>query len=170
MTDIFTPEQRSHIMQQIKGKNTKPEMMVRKYLFARGFRYRINVKRLPGKPDIALRKYHTAIFIHGCFWHGHEGCKLYAHPKTNTAFWEAKIERNKARDLRVREQLKAMGWNTIVIWECQLRPVAKREETLENLVGLLDETFLQLHRAKTVTYRLPEEEVSMAAEGDQDNQ
>ena len=166
MTDIFSPEQRSHIMQQIKGKNTKPEMIVRKYLFSKGFRYRVNVRHLPGKPDIALRKYHTAIFIHGCFWHGHEDCKLASHPQTNKEFWEAKIARNKSRDIETREKLKAMGWNTIVVWECQLRKADIRQQVLEGIVQILDETFLKLNRPKKKEFFYSQTETShsMAAE------
>ena len=166
MTDIFSPEQRSHIMQQIKGKNTKPEMIVRKHLFSKGFRYRVNVKRLPGKPDIALRKYRTAIFIHGCFWHGHEDCKLASHPQSNKEYWEAKIARNKAHDIETREKLKAMGWNTMVIWECQLRKADIRQQTLEGIVQILDETFIKLNqpKKKNVLYQQSETSFSQAAE------
>ena len=166
MTDIFTPEQRSRIMQQIKGKDTKPELIVRKYLFSKGFRFRVNVKRLPGKPDIALRKYRTAIFIHGCFWHGHEDCKLASHPQTNKEFWEAKIARNKARDIATREKLKAMGWNTMIIWECQLSKVSIRQQTLESIVQILDNTFLKLNqpKKKVVLYQQSETSYSQAAE------
>lgn len=109
-------------MSMIKGKNTKPEIIVRKYLFHCGFRFRVNVKRLPGTPDIVLRKYKTAIFVNGCFWHGHEGCPEFRPPRTRVEWWTEKLNRNKARDARVREELRAMGWNTMVIWECQLKP------------------------------------------------
>jgi DNA mismatch endonuclease Vsr len=146
--DIFTTEQRSRIMRQIKGKDTKPELIVRKYLFSKGFRYRINVKGLPGKPDIVLKKYHTSIFVHGCFWHGHENCKIASKPQTNSAFWNQKISRNKERDLQCREKLKNMGWNTMVVWECQLRTAELRKRTLQAIVDLLDETLLRLNRSK----------------------
>lgn len=166
MTDIFSTEQRSHIMRQIKGKGTKPEITVRKYLFSRGFRYRVNVRRLPGSPDIVLRKYHTVIFIHGCFWHGHEGCRPASRPKTNSEFWEHKITRNKSRDAETREKLKAMGWNTIVVWECQLSKTYIREQTLNSIVQVLDETFLKLNQPKraVVAYIPFETSPSLAAE------
>ena len=107
-------------MSKIKGKNTKPEILVRKALFQRGFRYRINVKGLAGHPDIVLKKYNTAIFINGCFWHGHEGCKKYTIPKTNTGFWIEKIRQNQIRDNVVWRELEARGWNVLVVWECEL--------------------------------------------------
>lgn len=120
-------------MSQIKGKNTKPEMIVRKYLFSKGFRYRVNVSSLPGKPDIVLPKYKTVIFVNGCFWHGHQGCKYFVLPKTRTDWWKAKIQRNIDRDAAERDQLRSMGWRTMVVWECKLKPM-NRIETLENVV------------------------------------
>ena len=130
--DKLTKEQRHKNMSAIHSKNTKPEMLVRLFLFSRGFRYRLNHPRLPGKPDIVLRKYRTCIFINGCFWHGHEGCKYFVMPKSNTGFWETKIQRNKIRDKKVQHQLAAMGWHCITIWECQLKQ-AIREQTLQSL-------------------------------------
>ena len=147
MSDLHTPEQRHKNMSAIHGKDTKPEMVVRRGLWCRGFRYRLNHKRLPGHPDLVLRKYKTCIFINGCFWHGHEGCKYYTIPKTNTEFWVKKIKRNQERDLVVKHQLKVMGWNCITIWECELKP-AKREATLESLAFTLNEIFLQNNRVK----------------------
>lgn len=120
MTDVFTPEKRSLVMSKIKGKDTLMEVRVRKHLFKYGFRFRKNVKQLPGKPDIVLPKYHCVIFIHGCFWHGHEGCKNYRLPKTRTEFWDAKITSNKLRDLKVHELLVQSNWRVIVLWECDL--------------------------------------------------
>lgn len=121
MADIYDKEKRSEIMSHIRGKNTKPEVALRKALFSQGFRYRINDKRLPGKPDIVLPKYKTAIFIHGCFWHGHEGC-IYAYtPKTNTEFWVQKVQGNKERDTRIQTLLETQGWNVIVVWECEIK-------------------------------------------------
>ena len=117
MTDRMTIEQRHRCMSRIKGKDTKPEMLVRRYLHSRGYRYRVNVRKLPGTPDIVLRKYKTAIFINGCFWHGHEGCKFFVMPKSNSQFWQRKIDRNKKRDIEKRIQLRRLGWHTIVIWE-----------------------------------------------------
>lgn len=144
--DKITPEQRSKTMARIRSKNTKPEMLVRKYLYANGFRFRVNVRTLPGTPDIVLKKYHTAIFINGCFWHGHV-CQQGRMPKTNVAFWEQKITRNIARDAEVREKLRALGWRTMVVWECQLKP-AVREQTLAGIVYLLNEAFLDRFRKK----------------------
>ena len=154
MPDKLTPEQRHRCMASIHSRDTKPEMVVRRYLHSRGFRYRVNVKILPGSPDIVLRKYRTAIFIHGCFWHGHDGCRHFVLPKSNTDFWTAKIERNQERDLERRRQLKQMGWHTIVIWECQLKPKA-REATLSELEHLLHRTYLDnLRPQKADTYIL----------------
>lgn len=138
----MTPEQRKYCMQRIKSKDTKPELFVRKFLFAHGFRYRLNVKRLPGSPDIVLKKYRTTIFINGCFWHGHQNCKYFVLPKTNTTFWQNKIQRNQERDLQRRIDLKKMGWHTITIWECQLK-AKKREKTLAGLEKTLCHIFLQ---------------------------
>lgn len=136
MADIKTPEQRSYNMAAIKGKNTKPETIVRKYLFSEGFRYRKNDKRYPGTPDVVLPKYKTMIFVNGCFWHGHEGCKYFVWPKNNEGFWRKKITANIERDRRDFSQLEALGWNVIVIWECQLKPKTVKE-TLENLKAQL---------------------------------
>lgn len=119
--DVHDKPTRSYNMSQIKGKNTKPEEIVRKYLFAQGFRYRKNDKRLPGSPDIVLPKYKTVIFVNGCFWHGHEGCKCFVWPKNNAEFWKKKIETNIARDLKNIEILKEHGWKVIVVWECELK-------------------------------------------------
>lgn len=141
MTDVLTPEQRHKNMSHIHGKDTKPEILVRRYLFAHGFRYRLHVKNLPGKPDIVLRKYHTTVFINGCFWHGHEGCRYFVIPKTRTEWWKEKIQKNKERDKRELDELKSLGWHTIVIWECQLKREAK-EKTLESLVFTLNEILL----------------------------
>ena len=161
MTDIHTPQQRHANMAAIHGKDTKPEMVVRKWLWGHGFRYRLNHPRLPGKPDIVMRKYRTCIFVDGCFWHGHEGCKYYTIPKTNTEFWVNKVRRNKERDLKVQHELAAMGWHSITIWECELKPKV-REKTLESLAYTLNRIFLQDHSIKR--YEIPEEEPMMAAE------
>ena len=133
MTDKLTPLQRHNNMAAIHGKDTKPEMVVRRYLWGHGYRYRLNHPRLPGKPDIVMRKYRTCIFVNGCFWHGHEGCQYYTIPKTNTAFWMAKIKRNQERDVEVQRRLASMGWHSITIWECELKP--KVEEKLVELSG-----------------------------------
>lgn len=134
MADIMTPEQRHRCMAAIKGKNTKPEMIVRQYLHSFGFRYGLHNKKLPGSPDLVLRKYKTVIFIHGCFWHGHKGCKYYRLPKSNESFWSEKISRNQSRDNKSREQLEKKGWNVLTVWECELKNKEKRERTLRKLV------------------------------------
>ena len=129
MADIKSKDARSYNMSRIRGKNTKPEEIVRKYLFSRGFRYRKNDKHLPGTPDIVLPKYKTAIFINGCFWHGHEGCKYFIWPQNNAEFWHDKISTNKARDVKKHQELRSLGWNVEIFLECQLKP-AYRENTL----------------------------------------
>ena len=121
----------------------------------------INHPRLPGKPDIVLRKYRTCILVNGCFWHGHEGCKYYVMPKSNTQFWQNKIRRNRERDHEVLHRLAEMGWHTIVIWECELKP-AVREKTLESLAFTLNHIFLEDHHIRR--YELPEEKPAMVAE------
>ena len=132
MADIKSKESRSYNMSRIKGKGTKPEELVRKYLFSRGFRYRKNDKRLPGSPDIVLPKYRTVIFVNGCFWHKHEGCKYFVWPKDNAEFWKEKIQANVMRDERKQTELIAQGWNVIIVWECELKK-DRREETLTSL-------------------------------------
>lgn len=127
MADIKTREARSYNMAAIKSKNTKPESIVRKYLFSEGFRFRKNDKRYPGTPDIVLPKYKTMVFVHGCFWHGHKGCKYFVWPKNNEDFWRQKIEANKDRDQRDLERLISLGWNVIIIWECELKPKVMAE-------------------------------------------
>ena len=121
MADVHSKEIRSYNMSRIKGKDTKPELLVRKYLHRNGFRYLIHVKRLPGKPDIVLPKYKTVIFVHGCFWHGHEGCRYFVVPKTRTDWWTNKISTNKGKDAAAVIKLQDAGWNVIVIWECDLK-------------------------------------------------
>ena len=163
MPDKLTEEQRHRVMAAIRAKNTKPEIIVRKYLWACGFRYRLNHPRLPGKPDIVLRKYRTCVFVNGCFWHGHEGCKQFVMPKSNTEFWKKKITRNQERDAEVQRKLLQMGWYSITIWECQLKP-SVREQTLASLAFTLNRLFLNRFR-KVKTYKIQEEEeVSMVAE------
>ncbi len=133
MADVHSPETRSYNMSRIKGKNTKPEERVRKYLFSHGFRYRKNVSSLPGKPDIVLPKYKTCIFVNGCFWHKHEGCKYFAWPKNNADFWKKKINDNADRDLRQQQELQNLGWKVIVVWECELKG-EKFEETMSSML------------------------------------
>lgn len=136
MADVHEPEIRSYNMSQISGKDTKPEMMVRKFLHANGFRYRLHVKNLPGIPDLVLPKYNSVIFVHGCFWHAHEGCKYFKLPQTRSDWWKEKLFNNKVRDERHIEKLKEEGWNVIVVWSCELKP-QKRNVTLKNLVSSL---------------------------------
>ena len=193
--DKLSAEQRHKNMASIHSKDTKPEMIVRRGLWSRGFRYRLNHKRLPGHPDLVLRKYRTCIFVNGCFWHAHlvnfspnessefsveslesveskkwvvessPCCKI---PKTNREFWVNKIRRNKERDKEEQHQLAAMGWHCITVWECELKP-SKREETLESIAFTLNHIWLQDHQARVTTYpRKDEEDVQMpmAAEAD----
>lgn len=121
MPDNKSPDQRSRNMAAIHAVSTMPELWLRHALWHQGFRYRVNDKRLPGRPDIVLPKYRTVIFVHGCFWHGHTDCKYYTVPKTNTEFWVAKVARNKERDQEVWRKLEALGWSVIIVWECQLK-------------------------------------------------
>ena len=138
MADIKSKEARSYNMSRIRNKDTKPEEKVRKALFAAGFRYRKNDKRLPGKPDIYLPKYKTVIFVNGCFWHGHEECRYFVHPQNNAEFWETKINANIERDRKKEAQLSELGWRVTTIWECQLKPKV-REETLQKLKKELED-------------------------------
>ena len=198
--DKLSKQQRHANMAAIRSKDTKPEMIVRRGLWKRGFRYRLNHKRLPGHPDLVLRKYRTCIFVNGCFWHGHhinlqfddlqftiensECCKI---PKTNREFWVAKIRRNKERDKEEQKKLAAMGWHCITVWECelteqrvqndagissaesrgkktegQLKPLTKREQTLDSLAFTLNHIWLQDHGAKAIPYpKLDEEDMQM---------
>ncbi len=157
MADIMTPEQRSRNMAAIKGKDTKPEMIVRKYLFSRGLRFRVQVRKLPGTPDIVLPKYKTAIFVNGCFWHGHEGCKYFRLPKSNVEFWKEKIERNIERDKESMQALFDLGWKVVRIWECELRNKAKREVTLNKIYN-------SITSADRIGYSFEETDVPIAAE------
>lgn len=122
--DVFDPQKRSEVMARVRGKDTKPELLVRRHLHAAGLRYVLHDRRLPGKPDLVFPSRRVAVFVHGCFWHGHEGCKKATIPATRPEFWRAKIEANKARDARVRSELEAAGWKVIVVWECSLGSAA----------------------------------------------
>ena len=139
MADKHSKETRSYNMSRIRSKNTKPEELVCKYLFSRGFRYRKNDRRLPGKPDIVLPKYQTVIFVNGCFWHGHGGCRYFVWPQNNADFWREKIGGNISRDTKNIAELKSAGWRVITVWECELKS-AKRETTLSALVEALQTT------------------------------
>ena len=139
MGDKLTPEKRSWNMSRIKGKDTKIEVEVRKYLFSKGYRFRKNDKRYPGKPDIVLPKYHVAIFVHGCFWHRHEGCKDATTPKTRTEFWLEKFDKNVKNDQIKQEKLRELGWKVIVIWECEIKKdLIKTMEWLEQEIKYHD--------------------------------
>ena len=186
MTDTMTPEQRHRCMSQIHSKGTKPEMKVRKWLWSHGYRYRLNVKSVPGKPDIVMRPYRTAIFVNGCFWHGHgvtespvksyelrvmsdlmnsACCKI---PTTNREFWVKKIRRNQERDQENYRVLQENGWHVIVIWECQLTP-KRLEHTMREVEMLLNDNILSLYKKHTpIPYSTGEEDgrLPMAAESD----
>jgi len=146
MADIFSKEQRSYIMSQIRGRDTKPEVALRSLLHGMGYRFTVNGpsnKRLPGRPDIVLPKYDTVIFMHGCFWHGHENCPDFKMPKSRREWWQAKIGGNKARDERVEEELRGMGWHVVTIWACALKNIHARmwlESRLPSLIGVAAET------------------------------
>ena len=168
---MLSSEQIHLNMSRIRSKGTKPETIVRRGLWKRGFRYRLNHKRLPGHPDLVLRKYRTCIFVNGCFWHGHrvtmsstesekyrvessECCKI---PKTNREFWVAKILRNKNRDKEEQKKLAEMGWHCITVWECELKS-SKREQTLDSIASTLNHIWLQDHAAKATPYSIPDED------------
>jgi DNA mismatch endonuclease (patch repair protein) len=136
MADVHSKETRSYNMSRIRSKDTKPELLVRKFLHKNGFRYRLHVKDMPGKPDIVLPKYKTVIFIHGCFWHGHEGCKKAALPQTRRDWWEAKINYNIKNDNNSEALLKAQGWKIITIWQCDMKN-SLLENTFNQLLGNL---------------------------------
>ncbi len=137
MSDVHDKQTRSYNMSQIKGKNTKPEMLVRKFLFTNGFRYKLHDKKLLGKPDIVLPKLRTAIFVHGCFWHGHDNCRYYVVPKTRTKFWTNKIEGNKKRDVESILRLRNEGWKVFCIFECELK-ATKQDRTLNKILTRLN--------------------------------
>ena len=141
MADRITPEQRSHNMKMVKGKNTKPEMYLRQLLFSRGFRYRIHSDKIPGHPDMWLKKYNTAVFVHGCFWHRHYGCKYASTPQTRETFWKEKFQRNQERDVAVKKQLKSQGIKCLIVWECTLKTMQK-DSVVKNDVEARIEEFL----------------------------
>lgn len=143
--DRITTRQRSYNMSRIRSKSTKPELIVRQWLWSHGYKYRLNVKSVPGKPDIVLRKYRTAIFVNGCFWHGHESCSNYVIPKSNTEFWLTKIEHNKERDQKEYKVLEEAGWHVIVIWECQIKK-SIIESTMHDVEHMLNRSLLELYK------------------------
>lgn len=133
MADLLTPEKRSWNMSRIHSTDTTIEVMVRKYLFSEGFRFRKNNKRLPGSPDIVLPKYHTVVFIHGCFWHRHPGCKIATTPKTNTEYWNAKFMHNISNDMKNQDLLQNLGWNVIILWQCDIEK--RFDQTMMTLIS-----------------------------------
>ncbi|MGE8468270.1 MAG: very short patch repair endonuclease [Pseudomonas putida] len=130
MTDIVSEEERSRIMSRVRGKDTKPELVVRRIIYHAGFRYRLHVKNLPGRPDIVFRKRMKIILVHGCFWHKHDNCRLARIPKSKIQFWTEKLEKNKLRDAKVERQLKEDGWDVLTIWECEIRYIPTLKERL----------------------------------------
>lgn len=160
--DKLDKDKRSKIMAKIRSKNTKPEIILRQALYKKGIRYRINYKKIPGTPDIVLTKYQTAIFINGCFWHGHENCKIAHIPKTNTAYWENKINKNKERDKNTTMQLLAMGWQVIVIWECEIKK-NNLEEILVNIQDKISKYPLPSFQ-KIKIYEQVDEQIQQVAE------
>ena len=167
-------KQRNEMMAAVKSKDTKPEMIVRQGLWMRGFRYRLNHSRLPGHPDLVLRKYRTCIFVNGCFWHGHnveynkmDSTKCCRMPMTNHDFWVEKIRRNKERDKEVQRRLAEMGWHCITVWECELTS-QKREDTLESIAFTLNHLWLQDHTAKSTPYSKIEEDIQMPLAAEQE--
>lgn len=160
----MTPEQRHRCMSHIRSRDTKPEMMVRRWLWRQGYRYRLNVKELPGRPDIVLARLSTVIFVNGCFWHAHEGCDKYRVPLTNVDFWTSKFSRNRERDERNYHLLHKMGWYVLVVWECQLAKES-RTATLLALSRRLSQIHLETQGAKL--YPVPEEDApAVAAESE----
>ena len=135
MTDVVSEEQRSYIMSRVASKNTKPELLVRSYLHRRGFRFRIHGKNLPGRPDLVFPKHRAVVFVHGCFWHRHDGCPGTTMPSTRVEFWQNKFDRNMARDQANQAELRELGWRVIVLWECEIGTIAAREERLERLAA-----------------------------------
>ena len=134
MPDVFNPEERSRIMAKVRGENTSPERLVRSLIHKMGYRFRLNVKDLPGKPDIVLKKHKKVIFVHGCFWHQHEGCPNAARPSSNTEYWNKKLDRNMIRDRENVQKLAYLGWKVLVVWECEIKD---REKLVERLKGFL---------------------------------
>lgn len=163
--DSLSPQQRHFCMSRIRGKNTKPEMIVRRWLWSQGFRYRINDHRFIGKPDLVLKKWKTVIFVNGCFWHGHAECGRFRLPKSNVQFWQDKISRNQQRDAANYLQYRLNGWQVIVVWECQLLP-AVRQQTLQQLTAVLDKIVLSSSSVASASAEL-EKESSQYLEGEE---
>lgn len=173
MADTLTREQRHIVMSHIRSKNTRPEMLVRRFLHHHGIRYSLHVRRMPGSPDLVLRRYRTAIYVNGCFWHGHSPCTIFRMPSTNVEFWTTKIDRNRQRDAQQHQLLLQAGWHVIVIWECQLRTAPQRQQTLNGLLRTLNQIELQnLGVHHFGSYDLNQEDLysARAAEDTQDNE
>jgi DNA mismatch endonuclease (patch repair protein) len=149
LADIFSKRIRSQIMSRISGKETKPEILVRKFLFSKGFRYRKNVKKLPGSPDVVLPKYRTVIFVNGCFWHGHESCRKANLPTSNNEFWRKKILGNKERDINNTSELRRLGWSVVVIWQCELRNNVMAQNTFGRLINSLTQKLPMKYDGRT---------------------
>lgn len=145
MADVFTKKKRSDIMSKIRAKNTKPELLVRQFLFSKGFRYRLHQNALPGKPDIILKKYKTVIFVNGCFWHGHKNCKKSILPTSNITFWKEKIQANIDRDKRSKRSLKKLGWSIFTIWECNIENKMAFTKTMNKLLKYLNDIKAELN-------------------------
>ena len=160
--DTLSPEKRSEVMSHIRSKDTKPEMVVRRHLHALGFRFRLHSPKLPGHPDIVLPKWHTVVFVNGCFWHRHKGCKTATMPKSNVEFWQAKFDRNVARDKKEHAALKAAGWHVIVLWECEVK---KRLETLPREIMKRRATKAQDSGLKGKTAKRPSKRKASTAKG-----
>lgn len=139
MVDNISKKERSATMAKVHSRDTKPEKILRSLLFRQGFRFRVCQKQLVGKPDIVLKRFNTVIFVHGCFWHGHENCKNARIPKSNVEFWKNKINRNQERFLEVKETLEKQGWNVLVVWECELKKKLQNQ-TLSNIISILDKS------------------------------
>lgn len=137
MTDFLSPKERSERMARIKGSNTRPEIALRKVLHSLGLRYRLNGSGLPGKPDLVFPRYKAVVFVHGCFWHRHSNCNIATTPKSNTAFWVEKFEKNVARDNRVTSHLKALGWKVLIVWECEVCSTKKANAAGNRLAALI---------------------------------
>lgn len=168
MTDTITPNQRHEVMSHIHSKNTRPELKVRHWLWSHGYHYRLNVLGVPGKPDIVMRRYRTAIFVNGCFWHGHEGCENFRMPKSNIDFWKNKIERNRERDKHNYQILRENGWQVIIIWECKLTKKLF-DITMQEVEVLLHDYCLSTISSKVKEYiKVDEDEIQMAAEAECD--
>lgn len=159
----LSPVQVHKNMASIRSQNTKPEIIVRKGLWKKGYRYRLNHRGLPGHPDLVMRKYRTCIFVNGCFWHGHEGC--YKIPQTNREFWIEKIRRNQQRDIEEQKRLAEMGWHCITVWECELKPKV-REQTLKSLAFTLNKIWLEDHSIRKPYPKFEEEEGMLKAAED----